>query len=106
MRFRTRSDAARYSANARWRAAEARAEAERAAGIPDRPAPVDLRQPITLDLTSYGGQRLRIEPRPGRISVRVIDADTGAVIDCGALKTALHRLADGLPRTLGARHHI
>lgn len=61
MRFRTRTDAARHAARARWRAAEARAEAERAAGIPDRPAPVDLRQPINLDLTSYGGQRLRAD---------------------------------------------
>lgn len=102
MRFRTRTDAARHAARARWRAAETRAEAERAAGIPDRPELVDLREPITLDLRSYGGALLRIEPRPGRIGVRVIDEGSGAV-ECAALKTALHRIADALPRVLGAR---
>lgn len=90
------------AAKARWRAAEARAAAERAAGIEDRPPMTDCRQPVTLDLTSYGGPRLRIEPRLGYVAVRLIDEDSGAV-ECAALKTALHRLADRLPRTMGAR---
>ena len=98
MRFPTRSAAARYSANCRWRAAESRAQAERERGIPDRESYVDARACITLDLRTYGGQLLRIEPRAGYISVRVLD-ESGAVIECCALKTALHRIADSLPRT-------
>jgi hypothetical protein len=91
------------AANARWRNAERRAQAERDAGIPDRAAPADQRQPITFDLSSYGGRRLRIEPRIGYIACRVIDDETGEIIDCAAIKTALHRIADALPATLGAR---
>ncbi len=85
------------AANARWRAAEARAQAERDAGIPDRPALVDRRQPIDLDLTSWGGPRLHIEPRLGYIAARAV-ADDGSV-QVAALKTLLHRIADGLPRS-------
>ena len=98
MRFRNRSAAARYSANARWRAAEARAQVEREAGIPDRPGLVDMRQPFDLDLRTWGGPALHIEPRLGYIAARSRDLETGAV-DCAALKTLLHRLADSLPRT-------
>ena len=105
MRFRTRSQAARYSARCRWRAAELRAQAERDAGIPDREPYFDARQPIDLDLRSYGGPWLHIEPRIGYVSVRVLD-ETGAVVQCAALKTALHRIADALPRTLSARNFI
>ena len=90
------------AARARWRAAETRAAAERAAGIEDRPPLTDRRQPIALDLTSYGGPRLRIEPRLGYVAVRLIDEATGAV-ECMAIKTALHHLADRLPRTMGPR---
>jgi hypothetical protein len=97
MRFRNRSAAARYSANARWRAAEARAQAERDAGTPDRPMLTDMRRPFDLDLTTWGGPRLHIEPRIGYIAARAID-QTGAV-QVAALKTLLHRLADSLPRT-------
>lgn len=92
------------AAKARWRNAEARAQVEREAGIPDRAPDVDLRAVLTLDLTSYGGPLLRIEPRPGRISVRVVEEDSGEVVDCCALKTALIRIAGRLPRTIGARH--
>ena len=98
----TRSHRHQRAAHARWRAAEARAQAERDAGIPDRAAWHDARLPIVLDLRTYGGALLRIEPRPGYVSVRVIDDDTGQVVHCAALKTALHRIADALPRTLGA----
>jgi hypothetical protein len=103
MRFRTRFAAARYSAQCRWRAAEQRAQAERDAGIRDRDPYIDARQPITIDLRSYGGQLLHIEPRAGYIAVRVLD-ESGAVVQCAALKTALHRIADDLPRTLAPRN--
>lgn len=89
------------SAKVRWRCAELSADAARERGIPDRTDLDDARQPITLDLSSYGGPCLRIEPRLGYIAVRAIDA-SGAVRAC-ALKTLLHDLADSLPRTLGAR---
>lgn len=89
------------SAESRWRCAEWRADAERDAGIPDRIELEDARQPITIDLSSYGGPCLRIEPRRGYIAVRAID-EAGSVRAC-ALKTLLHDLADSLPRTLGAR---
>lgn len=103
MRFRTRAAASRYSAQCRWRAAEQRAQAERDAGIPDREPFTDARQPIELDLSTYGGPRLRIEPRLGYIACRAVDLDSGAV-ECAALKTLLHRMADSLPRTMSPRN--
>lgn len=102
MRFRKRSDAARHSANCRWRAAEGRAQAERDAGIQDREPYTDARQPFTVDLRSAGGSLVTFEPRLGYISWRQLD-ESGNVTDCAALKTLLHRLADSLPPTLGAR---
>lgn len=92
------------AARARWRAAEGRAQAERDAGIPDRELLTDCRDPLELDLRSYGGPRLRIEPRIGYIACRVIDLDAGSVVACCALKTALHEIANKLPRTLGERN--
>ncbi len=76
------------AANARWR--EVAAQAERDAGIPDREPIEDLRQPFDLDLRTWGGRHLRIEPRHGYISARAVDADTGEVVACAALKTLLH----------------
>ncbi len=89
------------AANARWR--DVKAQAERDAGIPDRPPIIDSRQTIDLDLTSHGGPRLRIEPRVGYVSCRMVDIDTGAT-QCAALKTLLHTLADNLPRRMGLRN--
>ena len=86
------------AARCRWRAAEARAQAELEAGITDRETHQDCRQRITIDLRSYGGERLHIEPRMGYIACRMLD-DAGTLRDCAALKTLLHRLADALPRT-------
>lgn len=91
------------AAQARWRAGDLRAEAARAEGIPDRSPAEDLRQPVLIDLTSYGGCLLRIEPRRGYIAVRVIDDDTGEVLHLAAMKEALHWVADKLPRMLSAR---
>ncbi len=102
MRFRNRSAANRHSANCRWRAEEARAEAEREAGIPDREPYTDARRAFTVDLRSAGGSLVTFEPRAGYIAWRQLD-EAGEVTDCAALKTLLHRLADSLPPTLGAR---
>jgi hypothetical protein len=85
------------AANSRWR--EVKAQAERDAGIPDREPATDLRQPIDLDLRTWGGPHLRIVPRLGYIAGRAVDAATGEVKDRAALKTLLHRIADQLPRT-------
>jgi hypothetical protein len=86
------------AAQVRWRAAEARAQAERDAGIPDREPYTDTREPIQLDLTSAGGQKLLLEPRLGYVSWRARDVDTGLVLHCAALKELLHRIAEDLPR--------
>lgn len=104
MRFPTRRAAASYSAHCRWRAAEVRAQAERDAGIPDREPISDLRDALELDLRTHGGPRLLIEPRVGYVAVRVLDADSGRLIECAALKTALHNIAARLPRRLGLRN--
>jgi hypothetical protein len=90
------------AARARWLAAERRAEHERQQGIEDRLAVVDRRQPFDLDLRTWGGPLLHIEPRLGYIAARAIDEQ--GQVQCAALKTLLHRIADGLPRTLSARH--
>lgn len=94
------------AANTRWRVAEQQAQAERDAGIPDRSAYEDRRLPFTLDLRTWGGPHLHIEPRLGYISARALDAATGRVVGCAALKTLLHDIADRLPRTLSARRRL
>lgn len=88
--------------NTRWR--EAAAQAERDAGIPDREAHTDVREPITLDFRSYGGGLLRIEPRLGYTAVRVLDDATGAVLHCAALKESMHWIASQLPRLMAMRN--
>ena len=91
------------AANARWRAAELRADVERADGIEDRALDADMRSPIRLDLAAAGYLDVIFEPRIGYVSWCLIDARSGERIECAALKTLLHRIADRLPRTLGAR---
>lgn len=86
------------AAQARWRAAEVRAQAQRDAGIPDREPYTDTREPIQLDLTTAGGPNLRLEPRLGFVAWRARDVCTGQVLHCCALKELLHRIADDLPR--------
>lgn len=90
------------AANARWRSDKA--QAERDAGTPDRQAFEDRRRPFPLDLRTWGGPNLHIEPRLGHIAARAFDADTGKVVACAALKTLLHNIADALPRTLSPKH--
>lgn len=103
MQRRQKSARHQRAADARWRLQ--RAQAERDAGIPDRDDPyIDQRMPVLLDLTSHGGPRLRIEPRLGYVSCRVYDDDTGQLIECAALKTALHHIADRLAPRLSLRH--
>jgi hypothetical protein len=94
------------AARARWRNAEARAQAERDAGIPDLPAWQDAREPFELDLRSAGYLHLRIEPRLGYVAWRAIDADTGDVLHCAAIKELLRWIAAQVPRQLGARHFM
>lgn len=89
---------------ARSAAAHRRAQAERDAGIPDREPIRDMRQPVELDLRSYGWRHVRIEPRFGYVACRVVDVDTGEVLHCAALKEALHWIADTAPRMLAARN--
>ena len=91
------------AAKARWRRAEERAQAERDAGIPDEPLPADARQPIDLDLRTWGGPKLLIVPRAGFIAGRALD-DAGVVVECAALKTLLHRIADRLPRAMAKQN--
>ena len=92
-----------HAAQTRWRAAELRASAQRADGIPDRAPDADMRSPIRFDLAAEGYRDVIAEPRVGYVAWRLLDAQSGEVIECAALKTLLHRLADRLPRTLGAR---
>lgn len=92
------------AANSRWRAAEARAEAERAEGIPDRTAE-DMRQPFDLPLRAAGWCDLRIEPRRGYVAWRAVDAQSGEVLHAAALKELLHWIADTMPRMMAARNY-
>ena len=91
------------SDQSRWRSAELRASAERADGIPDRAPDTDMRSPLRFDLAAEGYRDVIVEPRIGYVAWRLLDAHSGKCIECAALKTLLHRLADRLPRTLGMR---
>jgi len=100
---RRKSPRHQRAARARWRAAEARAQAERDAGITDEPMPTDCRQPFDLLLSSAGGRDLHIVPRPGYVAWIARDARTGEVVERAALKELLHRVADSLPRMMSPR---
>ena len=83
----------------RHRAQERKAQAERDAGIPDR-VDDDFRTACMLDLRGAGGPLLYLEPRRGYHAWRRMSADNKP-IDCAAIKTLLHRIADELSPTLG-----
>lgn len=83
------------AANARWRAAEARAELERAEGVPDREPMTDVRLPFSLPFAHLGWRDVRLEPRLGYISWRCVDEGTGEM---------LRWIAAQVPRQLGSRH--
>lgn len=85
----------------RYRAQERKAQAERDAGIPDR-VDADWRTACLLDLRGAGGPLLYLEPRRGYHAWRRSTED-GKVVDCAAIKTLLHRIADELPSILGSR---
>ncbi len=88
------------AANARWRLDAA--QAERDAGIPDLPMPVDVREPFPLDLRSAGGDQWMLEPISGKIAWKA--RSHRGEVRRAALKTLLHDLADDLPRLLGERN--
>lgn len=90
------------AANTRWRMRNA--DAERAAGIPDRPELVDHRQPFDLPLARLGWRDVRLEPRLGYVAWRCVDAATGDVLACKALGEMLRWIAAQVPRQLGARN--
>jgi hypothetical protein len=92
------------AAKSRWRNAEARAQEERDAGIPDEPMWQDCRQTFDIQLKATGYRDLRIEPRLGYVAWRAIDAETGEVIHCAAIKELLRWIAKQVPRQLGAHN--
>lgn len=92
------------AANARWRNAEAKAQADREGGIPDLPMPSDLRQPFFLPLAHLGFKDLHVEPRRGYVSWRAIDVKTGLVMRCAALKELFRWIAKQLPKMLAERN--
>lgn len=57
-----------------------------------------------MALAAAGYRDLRIEPRLGYVAWRAVDADTGEVLHCAALKELLRWVAKQVPRMLAARH--
>lgn len=92
------------AAEARWRAAANNAQADRDLGVDDVPMWHDAREPIEINLRPAGYLRIRLEPRLGYVAWRVIDADSGDVLHCAAIKEALRWIASQVPRQLGSRH--
>lgn len=90
------------AANARWRNAEAAAQAERDAGIPDR-EPMPPRPAWELDLRAVGGPWWRCEPCAGYIADRVYDQATGEPVMRAPPKTILNAAVRATPRRMGER---
>ena len=90
------------AANVRWRLNTA--QAERDAGIPDRAEPEDFRRPFDLPLKAAGYRDLHIEPRIGYVAWRALDAETGELLHCAALKELLRWVAGQVPRMMAARN--
>lgn len=88
----------------RYKARAKRAQWERDDGIQDREPIEDTRQPFELPLKHAGYFDLLIQPRLGYVSWRAIDAETGTVLHCAALKELLHWFADRVPRYLALRN--
>lgn len=74
--------------------AERRIAQAEALGIPPR-EDADCRQPIELDLSCVGGERMTLRPIRGRHAWAAWSAD-GRLLRRGALKTLLHWAADEL----------
>ncbi len=82
-------------------ARDARAEAQREAGIPDR-MDLDHRTACFVDLRGNGGSLYTLEPRRGYVAWRVVDG--GSVVFCGSIKQALHWIADQQARCSAMRN--
>ena len=80
---------------------DARAEAERAAGIPDRVGD-DYRTACAVDLRGSCGPLYTLEPRHGYVAWRVLDG--GKVVFVGSIKQSLHWIADQQARCSAFRH--
>ena len=57
-----------------------------------------------MSLRSAGFRDLRIEPRRGYVAWRAVDAATGEVLHCAALKELLRWVASQVPRMLAFRN--
>lgn len=91
----------RRTPESRFAQAERKAQAERDAGIPDRPAPVAL-PPVLLDLRGAGGPHWRCEHKPGTCQWRVYDADTGDRVRCGQIGGIIAAAHRATPRMRSA----
>lgn len=98
MRFHRRTSASRFAQ------AERKAEAMRAAGIPDREP--DQRVTWWVDLRPIGGPWWRCVPRPGHVSYFVYAEPGGERVMCGPAKTILGRAAAALQRPISERNRI
>lgn len=92
--YKPRSSAARDAAAER-RLAQAEAD-----GVPAR-VDEDFRTDCFIDLRGAGGPLLVLQPRRGYVAWRVVE--NGKVIDCAAIKTALHRIGDRMVRMRAPR---
>lgn len=95
MHYRRRTPASRCAQ------AERKAQAERDAGIPDRPAPVAL-PPLLLDLRGAGGPHWRCQHKPGTCQWLVYEADTGARIMNGQICGVIAAAHKATPRMRAA----
>lgn len=87
----------RRTASSRLAQAERKAQAERDAGIPDRPL-VQL-QPMLIDLRGAGGPYWRAEHKAGTCRWLVYDAQTGARVMCakaGGVISAAHKMVPAM----------
>lgn len=76
--------------------AERRIAQAEAHGLPPQ-HDADVRQPIELDLSCVGGERMTLRPIRGRHAWAAWSTD-GRLLRRGALKTLLHWAADEVPR--------
>lgn len=72
-------------------------------GRPARPKPIDRRAEFQIDMRSAGYKLLDVKPRRG-ISWACVDAATGEVLHCAAMKSLLRWIARQCVRPLAARN--
>ena len=73
-------------------------------GRPPKPKRIDPRRPFLMPLKSAGYRDLHIEPRIGYVAWRALDADTGELLHCAALKELLRWVAAQVPRMMAERN--